>query len=145
MSSMKKSTQSFIRVDGKMVVQTVTVEPLEDTGCIFIALPKGHDAKDNLHCIYKLHSVRRHQNHNAKAAYRWIGLWNSCCHHSPYSGVYGPKVDERDHPSIEKAIEWIENDTHRGGGSFKVIQTNFSKLVPDYVLTNLYREAGIKQ
>jgi hypothetical protein len=142
---MEKTTKQFIKINGKTVVQTITIEPLSDTGCIYLALPIGHKATESPHCIYKLHSVRDFQRHNAKEEYRWVALWNTCCHTGPFKGVHEAKVDIRDHPTIEAAIDWAEGRSGRHGGNYKVIHTNFSELVPDYVVDKLYRMAEIKR
>ncbi len=130
----KKEEQFFIREGGKLVHRTVTTVELEDTGCIYIALPINRKKGKDDHCIYKLHSVKKITG----GPYRWIGLWNTCCYHGPSTqGGFYSERKHYDHKTIQSAIEWIEEN------GFKVVRVHFDDLISDYNLDSLYLKAKL--
>lgn len=134
---MRKTSQSLVEKDGKLLVQTVITEELSETGCIYIALRKDFGPQDLAHCIYKLHGFRAVPR--GETRYIWTGLWNSCSVTGPFTGnkKAGP------FNSIEDAIRWATTDTENHGGKYRVVKCHFSDLVTELALNKLYETAEI--
>lgn len=101
--------------------------PFSEYGTIYLALPECDDD----HLIYKLHSVR-----DTKRSYRWMALWNTCAHTSPFRADLGRRPT--DHKTIVAAIGWIERNR-----TYRVVEMSFNELVGKRQLDRMYRVAGI--